>query len=171
MNSDILSSKTNFKFSSRLLNLVKKNGLKNKEFAKIIDISENAATNYLKKGRIPPAEILAKISVHFKISLDWLLEDVIIDVSNEQSQDYSNAHFKKFNNQAMDGPSYDGVQSTEKTVHIQETMDIASAILLSQTEYSKCLNAIIKTLHRSITNEKRMNNLESRIAALEVEID
>lgn len=167
MSSENLSSKANFKFSARLLKLVKKNGLKSKEFAKIIDISENAATNYLKKGRVPPADILAKISFRFKKSLDWLLQDVVWEVSNTLPQDHTNAHFKNVNAQAMDKLSHDGDQPVDKTYQMQESVDLASEILLSPTEYSKCLNAVIETLYKSMTNEKRMNDLESRIAALE----
>ncbi len=64
------------KFSSRLFGVVKNAGLNNKQFAEIINISANAATNYLKKGRLPEPDILVRISIQFEKSIDWLLQDV-----------------------------------------------------------------------------------------------
>ena len=69
------------KFSERLFALCKSKNLKEKEFAEKVNISANAATNYLKKGRIPEADILIRISIFFKKSIDWLLSDVIDDIS------------------------------------------------------------------------------------------
>jgi len=71
-------------FSKRLLSLIKKAGDNNKSFAQAIEISENSATNYLKKGRIPEPDILVRIAKRYKKSIDWLLQDLFDEVPKEE---------------------------------------------------------------------------------------
>ena len=63
-------------FSKRLKELISIHGLNQVKFAKLIGISNNSATNYLSKGRIPEPDILVKIAVCFQTSVDWLLKDL-----------------------------------------------------------------------------------------------
>ena len=65
--------KDNLAFSKRLFELWKLLRITQKEFAKAINISENAAGNYLRKGRVPEWDILVRISTYFDKSIDWLL--------------------------------------------------------------------------------------------------
>jgi transcriptional regulator with XRE-family HTH domain len=71
-------------FSSRLLGIVVERNLNNKKFAELIGVSENAATNYLRKGRLPTAEILRRIALAFNISTDWLLQDLLHNSPHEE---------------------------------------------------------------------------------------
>jgi len=65
--------KLDISFSKRLKSVADKRGLNNKQFANLVDISENATTNYLTKGRVPEAYILIRISRELQVSIDWLL--------------------------------------------------------------------------------------------------
>lgn len=66
-------NKRNPEFSRRLFGLWQKLGITQKEFARDLHISENAAGNYLRKGRVPEWDILVRIADYFKRSIDWLL--------------------------------------------------------------------------------------------------
>lgn len=163
-NGDDYQKKAYPKFSSRLLALVKKHNLNNKQFAELIKISENASTNYLRKGRLPTAVILTNISSAFKVSIDWLLQDVKKCVSNEQS----------FDSQSKIG--FDDDQNIEKNVEdaaakygddLNYLLEMTQEILISNTDYAESLAANIKSFHKSVINEKRLNKMEARMTAFE----
>lgn len=59
-------------FSQRLKQLMTQSGFSQEELADFLDISQPSVSNYL-SGRIPPAEILYKMSRLFGVSMEFLL--------------------------------------------------------------------------------------------------
>ena len=82
-------AKKSYGLSERLLTLATSKGLNNKQFAEFVGISENAATYYLKKGRVPETVQLVKIAEKFSVSIDWLLEDLFEDSSKGEQSNQS----------------------------------------------------------------------------------
>ena len=60
-------------FSKRLVELINIKGLSQKDFAKMADITESAASYYLKGMRTPSGEILVRISKALDTTTDYLL--------------------------------------------------------------------------------------------------
>ncbi len=127
-------------FSLRLWQAVKEKGYNNKTFAQLVDISENAASNYLKKGRLPEADILVRISKLLDLSIDWLLtgeEDLI----------------------------HEDIELIKREIdpEIAELLSMTKHILDSKTDYSASLAANIRSFHRSVELEERILKLENTI--------
>ena len=58
--------------SHRILLTMKNLGLTQKEFARLLGVTQPAVSNYL-KGRIPPGPVLLRIAQIGSVSLEWLL--------------------------------------------------------------------------------------------------
>lgn len=59
-------------FDERFTALLLDSGLTQKELSKVLQMSDSAIINY-KRGRIPKADELLRISQYFNVTLEWLL--------------------------------------------------------------------------------------------------
>lgn len=59
-------------FDERFTELMQNSGLTKKELSQVLQMSDSAIINY-KRGRIPKADELLRISRYFNVSVDWLL--------------------------------------------------------------------------------------------------
>ncbi len=133
--------------SKRLLDLAKSKGLNNKQFAEFVGISENAATYYLKKGRVPETTQVVKIAERFGVSIDWLLLDLFEDKSKHAS---SNVY-------------QEGSLVKESNKENGQLLRLTNEVLNSETGYADVLDASIRAFHQAIATQNRLDNLESEL--------
>lgn len=138
------------KLSKRLLELAKSKGLNNKQFAEFVDISENAASHYLKKGRVPETAQVVKIAERFGVSIDWLLSDLFEDTSRHAS---SNVY-------------EDGSLGKESNKENGQLLKLTNEVLSSETGYADVLDASIRAFHKAIATQNRLDNLESELSEM-----
>ena len=136
------------KLSNKLLKLAKSKNFGNKQFAEFVGISENASTAYLKKGRVPETAQLIKIAAKFKISIDWLLDDLLGDQSKSND-------CVILNRACEPEPSY--------KIGDDLLLKMTKEILESQTDYAQSLATNIKSFHNALNTETRLSGLEEEI--------
>lgn len=139
-------------------------GENNKTFAQAIDISENSATNYLKKGRVPEPDILVRISKYYKKSIDWLLQDL----SEERCQ----KEYSEFNDSQME--YVDIIKAFKAKPLIKEIHDILLEIENEDTERLREIKGFLRFELNRVkggdpidTTSQQFRALENRIARIE----
>lgn len=60
-------------FSDRVFELMKKNGLNQKELAQKVGVTESAMSYYIKGERTPRSDVLKRIAITLSTSVDYLL--------------------------------------------------------------------------------------------------
>ena len=136
--------------SKRLLELAKSKGLNNKQFAEFVGISENAATYYLKKGRVPETTQIVKIAERFGVSIDWLLSDLFEDTSKHDSSN----------------PCEGAFLPKASTRENEQLLRLTNEVLESGTGYADVLDASIRAFHQSIVTQNRLDTLESEFSEM-----
>lgn len=83
----------------RIKDLRKSNNLTQKEFAKIINLSQGRLSELEQNKTKPSSDTLISICQHFKISINWLLTGENIEVPNRKATE---AEADKFTNDIID---------------------------------------------------------------------
>lgn len=73
--------------NKKICELIKKEGISQRELAKQIGINESALSRYLNGSRTPRIDIISKLAKHFNISVEELLDE-----------DQKNSDFKEIHN-------------------------------------------------------------------------
>ena len=116
------------------------------KFAKIIGISPSFLSEVVNLKSGPSFSLLFGIAKEFPgINLNWLLtgEGEII--------------------------KSDGIDQDADT-EVEELINLAKEVLKSGTDYSSSLTANIRSFHHAIRTERLVNNLVSRVGALEARL-
>ena len=147
-------------FSKRLFALVKKAGDNNKSFAQAIDISENSATNYLKKGRVPEPDILVRISSHYQKSIDWLLQDLAGANFHEECSNPTDSQAQYIDLAKI---------LTDKPL-VKELHEIIMEIENEDTEYLKEIKGLLRSELNRVKGGNLLKTAEQQFKALETRI-
>ena len=120
------------------------------EFANKIGISQGYLSDIENANSSPKKTLLLAISYIYNINYDWLLTGEGEMIREDKK-----------------GSLYNKVEDEDP--EIVDLLSRTMEILKSGTDYSASLTANIRSFHRAIKTENRLNGVESRLASLEAE--
>lgn len=128
---------------------------KDYKVAELIGISRSDFSN--RKKRETLITPIVNWAIKEAVDLNWLL----------QGQFSTDEHKPQINSLCVADRECDYNQPIHKIATDNDLIKMTQYILGSATEYADSLAANIKSFHKSVQNEKRIVDLESRIEALE----
>lgn len=139
--------------------LLKENGLKQKDLADAIDVTDSSISKYCSGERIPKVDVIKKIADYFDVSIDYLLTGVSAETDIAINIGFNNDEYKKLEELKVLSDKQKYIGSLFKVESkIPTELDIFKYILLNKDFLKDFRNNISEYLN--LENERnRYNNL------------
>ncbi len=131
-------------FKERLRDLRLKKGMKSKEVAQLVGISEPTYISYESRGSQPPYEVLCKIADVFDMSIDYLIR------GKRKNQQFENIRLAGYTVKEAEGQYKVSSKEREynlpwdKLVMVESSLDIAKKTVCSKELVKNFLDMAIR---------------------------